>query len=467
MTGMETISYYATMRLLLAAATLLTASFAPAQNPGSPAGSAAGGEQRPPAVPLIAHDPYFSVWSMADKLTDQDTTHWTGARQPIAGLARIDGKTYRFMGAEPRDLPAMEQTASMSRPRTPSTPFTADRSSSPSPSSPRPSPRISTRFRGRSPTSRFTATGAGAHDVSLLLDVDPVIAVNTADEPVTWGRRAHGAHGAERGLARSARAEPPRRRSAHRLGLLPSGRARCRRCASSLLSHDALRDFAATRHAAGSRRPGHAAHAARPMPRIWPSRCRSANSPARRRRGMCCWPTPRNTPSSISAASCAPTGSATARPSSRCWPTPSREYPDLEQRGEPFDRELTADLEQAGGPAYAQLAILAYRQTLAAHGFAADVDGTPMLFPKENFSNGCISTVDVLYPSAPFFLFFNPAAAAGAAQAGDGVRRAAALEVALCAARSGHLSAGQRPGLRRRRSAPKTTRCRWRRAATC
>ena len=41
-----------------------------------------------------------------------------------------------------------------------------------------------------------------------LIDVDPVIAVNTPDEAVTWGRsQRRGAHGAERRVPRSARAE--------------------------------------------------------------------------------------------------------------------------------------------------------------------------------------------------------------------------------------------------------------------
>jgi hypothetical protein len=84
------------------------------------------------------------------------------------------------------------------------------------------------------------------------------------------------------------------------------------------------------------------------------------------------------------------------------------EYSELERRGKQYDAELHDDLARAGGEDYAELAVLAYRQTLAAHKLVADWNGTPYLFAKENFSNGDIATVDVLYPSAPFFLFFNP-----------------------------------------------------------
>ena len=47
---------------------------------------------RTPATPLVAHDPYFSIWSFDDELTARATRHWTGKEQQLSGWIRVDGK---------------------------------------------------------------------------------------------------------------------------------------------------------------------------------------------------------------------------------------------------------------------------------------------------------------------------------------------------------------------------------------
>src|SRR5580693_7603490 len=66
---------------------------------------------RPPAVPLVTFDPYLSIWSEADRLTDKNTQHWTHREHSLASLIRIDDKTYRLMGAEPASVPAFTQVS--------------------------------------------------------------------------------------------------------------------------------------------------------------------------------------------------------------------------------------------------------------------------------------------------------------------------------------------------------------------
>ncbi len=53
---------------------------------------------RPPAYPLVTHDPYFSVWAMQEELTGAPTRHWTGTPQSLEGVVRVDGQAYQFLG---------------------------------------------------------------------------------------------------------------------------------------------------------------------------------------------------------------------------------------------------------------------------------------------------------------------------------------------------------------------------------
>ena len=86
----------------------------------------------------------------------------------------------------------------------------------------------------------------------------------------------------------------------------------------------------------------------------------------------------------------------------------SAEFEQLWQKCSEFDNHLWEDAVKAGGENYADLCVLAFRQSIAAHKLLKDKDGNTLFFSKENFSNGSIGTVDVTYPSAPLFLLYNP-----------------------------------------------------------
>ncbi|PYX50301.1 MAG: hypothetical protein DMG76_35045 [Acidobacteria bacterium] len=138
---------------------------------------------RVPAVPLLTHDPYLSVWSMNDKLTDGQTRHWTGTVQPLIGLLRIDGKSFRWMGTWPQSIPSIGQTAlEVTSTRTtyrfeeagirlevaflsPLLPFDLDVMA-------RPISYV---------TATIIATDRAAHDVQLLFGVSPVLATDRND----------------------------------------------------------------------------------------------------------------------------------------------------------------------------------------------------------------------------------------------------------------------------------------------
>ena len=84
------------------------------------------------------------------------------------------------------------------------------------------------------------------------------------------------------------------------------------------------------------------------------------------------------------------------------------EYADLKAKSAKFDYELMQDAMRVGGKEYAELCASVYRQVIVAHKLMEAPDGTIIFPSKEISSGGFVSTVDVTYPSAPMFLYYNP-----------------------------------------------------------
>ena len=85
------------------------------------------------------------------------------------------------------------------------------------------------------------------------------------------------------------------------------------------------------------------------------------------------------------------------------------DYEKVLKESDDFSNELWSESAEKGGEKYAELLLLSYRQIMAAHKLAIGKNGNIYYISKECFSNGCAATVDVTYPSAPIFLKYNPA----------------------------------------------------------
>ena len=366
---------------------------------------------RPPAVPLITHDPYFSIWSMNDKLTDGPTRHWTGTVQSMEGLVRIDGKVYRYMGADRRNkVPAISQTGLEVLPTrtiysfagsgidltlaflTPALPQDLDLMSR--------------------PVTYLTWTAKSndgkQHDVELYFDASTDIAANTADEPTAWGRYRAGNLDV---LRAGTQQQPILQKSGDNLRIdwgylyVAAGRDQQATLAATSREQTEL-SFKGTGHLPESddltidtsqrfKTPVLAAGfnlgsvTAAPVSRFLMVAYDDLYSIEYFHRAL--------------QAYWRRDGMDTAQMLTKA----AEEYELIKTRCEQFDRQLMDDLKKTGGEEYAALCALAFRQTIAAHKLTADLDGTPLFFSKENFSNGSIDTVDVTYPSSPFFLLFN------------------------------------------------------------
>jgi hypothetical protein len=369
---------------------------------------------RPPAVPLVTSDPFLSIWSEADHLTDDVTRHWTHRPHALISLIRVDGNTSRLMGHEPASVPAFPQTGLEVTPTRSIYQF-ADAKI-----------RVTLTFMTPAlpdnlevlswPLSYITWTVASVdgepHEVTLYDSTSSALAVNNTSEKVVCGREKSGNLVSSLTVLHAGTDDQPVLASSgddHRIdwGYVYAA-ANTRQCDSAIGGTEALLlSFVRDGEIPGqddTRLP-------RPVTDQEPAlaflfHLRQVKAKPVTRRIIVAY----DEVFSIKyfGANLRPYWRRNGATPATLLREADKEFARLEKRCVEFDRELTDDLTRAGGVRYARLCALAYRQALAACGLAADANKQPLLFTKENTSNGDIATVDVFFPMDPVWLLLSP-----------------------------------------------------------
>lgn len=355
---------------------------------------------RAPSVPLITVDPYFSVWSAANKLTDVDLSHWTGKPNTVLGTVMIDGETYRFMGKG--DAPAMEQCYVDVNAMTTEYRFTAggieltarftsplflddyyyltrpvsylklfyrslDKRAHTVIANIAVSEEICLNYRGQDATTvdLLDSEGAGViHTVKIGSVSQPVLQKRGDDIRIDWGYFYLSTEGASGKIGTYTKEVPFAKETRERE--FPHGEATDMTFvfAENTLDPEkgALFTFAYDDIES-------IVYFGKHLKSYW------------------------------------------NRDGGDILAEITKAFDDYEfcyLKSEAFSDRLFIDAVKAGGEKYAELLLLAYRQVLAAHKLVLDEDGSILYISKECHSNGCAATVDVSYPSIPLFLLYSP-----------------------------------------------------------
>ncbi len=332
---------------------------------------------RAPSNPLITVDPYFSVWSNTDHLTDADPVHWTGKPNTIRGIVNIDGTDYRFMGngkeapltqtniditalktiytfegagielkAEfftplfPDDLSIMTRPVSYLKISVSS----LDGASHNTTVKLAASEELCLDKKGQLAVEVKTEDFDGINAVRIGSADQPILAKRGDDIRIDWGYFYMAAKDAK------------------------VGSVRCDECEMTFITLEKeVNDTALIAFAYDDIYS--IQYFGENLKSVWNNDGKTIET-------------------AITEA--------------------FADHDALSEKADKLDDKLVLDAVRAGGEKYAELLQLAFRQAIAAHKAVLDRDGELLFISKECFSNGCAATVDVSYPSIPMFLIYNP-----------------------------------------------------------
>jgi Domain of unknown function (DUF4965)/Domain of unknown function (DUF1793)/Domain of unknown function (DUF5127)/Domain of unknown function (DUF4964) len=363
-----------------------------------------------PAYPLITHNPYFSIWSFTDELNASPTKHWTGANQSLIGMVKVDGKSYIFLGKDSSTeaenvLKATQNSVSMNATQTLYQFSCGPVDLTIAFTSPLLINNLDILSRPVSYISFKTKSNDGAgHSVQLYFGISTDLSVNLPEQPVMARQYVNG----NLSLLKAGTIEQPilkKKGDNIRIdwGYVYLAAPLNQHAVQNISSADA----AISRFIKGSSDPGLKKGTGRSLMLNTVFSLGKVGSGEIEKWVMIGYDdlyAIQYFQQNLKGWWNLQTGTTIEKLLNRSY----LEYTAVLSKADVLNKMIYNDAKNAGGETYAKLCILAYRQSLAAHSLVKSPQGELLFLSKENFSNGCINTVDVTYPSAPLYLAYNP-----------------------------------------------------------